>query len=220
MRLSVRERALMLALWCCAASPRALAAAVTVDDAEHGFRFTTPAGYADYPEGRGPGVLHVFAHGKPDEPSFSLIRIHALGGTIDRSPIIKETVERAAHESVRGTGVELLRFDYRKIAWKGFELDEVVSFIDAGGDRKLLTMTTQVPLRKQALQLVILGPAAEEARVGADLRALLGSIEGKSNWLSDYERGEKLGRLVGFAVVALGALVFIVFMIRRRRAQA
>src|SRR6266542_1650749 len=137
MRLSVRGpsvRCLMVALFCCAASPRALAAGATVDDAEHGFRFTVPAGYVDYPEGRGPGVLHVFAHGTPDEPSFSLIRIHALGGTIDRQPIIKETVERAAHQSVRGTGVEILRFDYRKIAWKGFELDEVVSFVDAGGD--------------------------------------------------------------------------------------
>ncbi len=210
----------MVALFCCAASPRALAAGATVDDAEHGFRFTVPAGYVDYPEGRGPGVLHVFAHGTPDEPSFSLIRIHALGGTIDRQPIIKETVERAAHQSVRGTGVEILRFDYRKIAWKGFELDEVVSFVDAGGDKKLLTMTTQVPLRKQALQLIILGPAAEEARVGADLQALLGSIDGKSNWLSDYERGEKLGRLVGVAVVAIGGLIFLVWLIRRRRAQA
>jgi hypothetical protein len=211
-------RCLLVALFSCTAAHHALAAAgTTVDDSAHGFRFNVPAGYVDYPEGRAPGVLHVFAHGSPDDPTFSLVRIQALGGTIDRKPLVRETVERAAHASVRGAGVELTRFDYRKVPWKGFELDEVVTWIAAPGDKQLLTMTTQVPLRKEAVQLIMLGPAAEEARVGADLRALLGSIDGESNWLSDAERSEKLGFVVGLVCGGIAGIALVFWLLRRRR---
>src|SRR4051812_6866007 len=89
-----------------------------IHDAAHGFSFTVPSGYADYPAGRAPGVLYAFTRGNPGDPSFTLIRIEAMGGIIGRGPLVRETVERAARDSVRGTGVELTQFDYRKAKWK------------------------------------------------------------------------------------------------------
>jgi hypothetical protein len=212
-------RRMLAPLMICATAHAALAAATgTIHDAERGFSFAVPAGYAEYPEGRAPGVLHSFARGRLGDPSFAVLRVQALGGTIDRAPLVRETVERAARNSVGGTGVELVGFDYRKMKWNAFDLEVVVTQA-VNGDRKVVTLGTQVPLAKEAIQLYFMGPATDEAKLVDDLQTTLGSLEGRSNWLTDDERDERLGRAVGMVVGAVGGLA-LVWWWRRRRARS
>lgn len=203
----MRTHPLILAipLLVCALAGSALAApGATVSDPEHGFTLVVPEGYVDYPEGKPPNMLYAFARGNPDDASFGILQLQALGGTIGREPLIRSTVERAARDSVKNAGIEIEGFDYRKIAWKGFELELVVTKIH-GGDKHLVTLSTQVPLAKQALQIGMSGPAADEARLAGEMQALVASVEGKSSWLTDGERSERLGTAVGVIVgVALG----------------
>ena len=113
--------------------------------------------------------------------------------SISREGVIRETVERAAKESVAGTGITISRFDYRKTRWKSFDLDLVVTSA-ANEGRELVILGTQLPLATDAIQINLLGPAADEPRLLADLEELLGSFEGKSNWLTDKERSERMGK--------------------------
>jgi len=52
-----------------------------------------------------------------------------------------------------------------------------------------LVLVTQVPLRREAVQLFLSGPADQETRGQALLSETLASLEGESNWLSTSERG-------------------------------
>jgi hypothetical protein len=213
-------RRLIAPLVLCLTAPAALAATGgTIADAENGFSFAVPDGYADYPEGAAPGVLHSFARGKPDDASFAVIRIQAMGGTIGREPLVRETVERAARQTASASGVEITGFDYRKVKWKDFELDLVLTRL-TNGDKKLVTLATPVPLAKQAIHVVLMGPAGDEAGLVANLQAILRSLDGRSNWLSDAERSERLGRLVGLVVGAIGGVAIVVWWRRRKRAQS
>ena len=76
--------------------------------------------------------------------------------------------------------------------WKAFDLELMVTQA-AGGGRQFVILGVQVPLAKEAIQLNLLGPAAEEARLLGDLQAILSSLDGPSSWLTGEERAERLG---------------------------
>ena len=77
-----------------------------------------------------------------------------------------------------------------------------------------------MPLAKEAIQITLAGPAGDEARLVADLQTVLGSLEGKSNWLTDADRSERLGRVAGSVIgVALG-VALVVYLLRRRRRRS
>ncbi len=193
-------------------------AVAPIMDRGHGFSFTPPDGYAPFPAGlAGPHVIQSFMRGQP-EGAFGYLRIETMGGTIDRgSKLDPAIVERAARDSVKDTGVELGRFEYRKTKWKSFTLDLVVTYLSRDG-RALMTLGTQVPLRHDAIQLELLGPAADEKLLLGELQSILTSLDGESSWLTDEERGERLGRAIGLPVGVAIAVAFILFW-RRRRAR-
>jgi hypothetical protein len=128
-------------------------------------------------------------------------------------------VEKAAEESVRGTGVELVKFEYRQTRWQGLELDLLVTQAKREG-RGILTLSTQVPLAKEAVQINMAGSAEDGTRLLADLQTVLGSLQGKSNWLTDEQRSEQLGRMIGTIASALGGAILILVLMRRVRRKA
>jgi hypothetical protein len=77
-----------------------------------------------------------------------------------------------------------------------------------------------VPHANLGVQVQIVGPAADEARLRQELDAFLAGLDGKSSWLSDAERSEKLGTLVGGAVGVLLAVGFALWWSRRKRPTA
>ena len=192
----------------------------TVSDARRGFSFTLPEGYVENPGGtREPKLNLAFAHGEAGTPGFAMLQVASLGGTIGRGKLDHKIVERSARDAVRGSGVEITKFEYRHAKWQSFELELLVTHFDKDG-QALITLSTQVPLAKEAIQLNLAGPVEDEARLLADFQKVLASFQGKSNWLTAAERGERLGRsagtIVGF-VAGVAAVVFLFLRQRRRR---
>jgi hypothetical protein len=209
-----------LVLLIAATLARPLAAASTVSDSKRAFSFTLPEDYVENPGGtHEPKLSLAFARGEAGEPGFAMLQVAALGGTIGRGKLDPKIVERAAHDSVRGSGVEITNFEYRQAKWQGFELELLVTRLKREG-QALLTLGTQVPLAKEAIQINLAGSEADEARLLADFQTVLASFEGKSNWLTDAERSERLGKGAGTIVGFVAGLAAVVFFLLRQRRRA
>src|SRR2546423_10769069 len=100
-------------------------------------------------------------------------------------------------------------------------------FADAGGLKTLTTqagqpvfvLVAQVPLRKEAVQLSVAGPADQAGRGQSILEATLASLEGETNWLTSAERSGRLGTIAGWWIrIAVAAIAILAW--RKRRAQA
>lgn len=192
------------------------AQAAAVHDLKGEFSFTLPGGYELFVQERQPpNLLYSYSRGKPGDGSFAILQLTSMGGTIGREELVRETAERAAHESVQGTGIVLTHFEYRKTRWKGFALDLTVTSAKHEGHEQVILATT-VPLAKGAVQINLLGPAADEPRLLAELEELLGTFEGKTNWLTSRERSERLGGVVGLGG---GVVIALAVGLRRRRRQ-
>jgi hypothetical protein len=175
-----------------------------------------PEGYVEYPDGVAGPVVQAYARGKPEDPNFAVVQVQKLGGTIGRGSLDHEDVETAARNSVQGTGLEVKGFEYRKLRWKSFDLELVLTRL--GGARDLVNLSVAVPLAEEAIAVRVTGPAVEEPALARDLQTVVASIDGKSNWLSDGERSEKLGRLVGAIVGGAIGLGGLLWWRRRQRA--
>jgi hypothetical protein len=201
--------------------------AAATEDAAHGFSFTAPEGYAAAPMGTDAATLHSFARGATGGGSWGVFVISSLGGTIGQeSKLHPEIVEQAAREAGADSGIVSAHFEYRKVKWGAFDLELVVSQASGNG-QQLVSLATQVPLERGAVQVQFVGPAAEEGRLSSDLRALLDSLHGKSNWLSEADRDRQLGERVGMGVglvfggcVLPGAALLVVWLVVRKRREA
>src|SRR5439155_1233381 len=76
-------------------------------------------------------------------------------------------------------GTQLVSFK-----WKAFDLQGLRSLASQQGGEQAFVLVTQVPLRREAVQLFLSGPADQEARGQALLSETLASLEGESNWLT------------------------------------
>jgi hypothetical protein len=200
-----------------AAHARPAAAGPSVDASALGFTFTLPDGFEN-PAGAAAGASSgmAFKRGQPAVGSFAILEIVPMAGTIGPGKLNRPMVEESARASLRAANATATDFDYRTARWKTFDLELVVAHV-AKGNQRLVTLTTQVPLARQAVQVNLLGPAADEARLLGEIQSVLGSLDGRSSWLSDAERSERLGRLVGFLIGGLGILAVAVVVLRRRK---
>jgi hypothetical protein len=83
----------------------------------------------------------------------------------------------------------------------------------------LVTLSTQVPLAKEALQINLAGQAEDEAKLLADFQAVLASLEGKCSWLTDAEGSRRLGFNVGVISGAVAGVAVVIFLALRRRSK-
>lgn len=206
----------------------ALATAEVLDDVPHGFSLTVPPGYAALPVGEDPSTLHRFGRGTPGQGPYGLFVVSALGGALPQGRVLqREVVERTARAAAAKSGRAIERFEYRTTPWGAFALETVVSEV-SGADTKVVTLATQVPLAAGAVQVMVLGPAADEATLASEHAALLAALKGPTNWLTvaeqqareDEARGAALGFGLGLLVVGAGAgLVTLAVVVRRARAR-
>ncbi len=83
---------------------------------------------------------------------------------------------------------------------------------------KVVTFGAQVPLAGEAVQVVAVALARDEAQVRSEIISIVESIEGQSNWLSDSERASRLFPAIGALVGAI-VLLALLFRFRRRRGR-
>lgn len=105
------------------------------------------------------------------------------------------------------------------VRWNGLDIDAIRTDTAQAGT-PITVYTAQVPLRKEAIQMVVAGPTARATETLATLNSVLGSLKGETNWLSSSARAGRLGTIVGWVVgIAIGLLI-VRMVVTRRRVQS
>jgi len=180
--------------------------AAQVRNAELGYSFTLPEGFTDFSEARTQkDVVGSWSEDTPVSANGALVLIVGrMRGTLPREVMRQEDIPATT---------QVVSFK-----WKGFDINGLRTLASQQGKR-VFVLIAQVPLRKEAVQLSVGGPADQETRGQAIMQATLASLEGETNWLTSAERAGRLGTAaawwIGIAVAAIAILAW-----RKRRAQA
>lgn len=168
---------------------------------ELGYRFTLPDGFVPLPAARAQAdVVDCWTEGSGG----LLLCVQRLHGTLGREGMRQADLPGPA---------QLVHFK-----WRGFDLDGVRTDTAESGN-PIVIFAAQVPLRREAIQLIVSGPRDQAARVEAVLTATLTSLEGETNWLTPEQRSGRMGNIVGVAI-GLGLVLIVARMLRARRAAA
>ena len=146
----------------------------TVTDPTLGFTLKLSSDFMPRPDlvGATPDIVHAFQYGETTDDGIAvLLLIEKLGGVIGGERLKKQDMPP------RFTGKLFVT------TWQGFEIDgvevpETANGIDA------ITYNVQIPLKSEAIQVKLFGPADHEETLKPLLRQILDGLEGKSNWLS------------------------------------
>jgi len=175
-------------------------------NAELGYRFALPSGFTAFPEGRGQkDMVDCWSEATPVSAHGAMILcVQRMHGVLPREAMRQEDLP---------AGTQLVSFK-----WKAFDLQGLRSLASQQGGEQAFVLVTQVPLRREAVQLFLSGPADQEARGQALLSEALASLEGETNWLTSTERAGRLGTAAGWWIAIAVALIAVVVWKRRRAA--
>jgi hypothetical protein len=182
------------------------ARAEVIRDQKLEFTLTLPDGFADFPAGKEePGTIYSYLQGTPGTDDFAIVTIKPMGGTIGREALQKKDLPKIAG----------MKFDVRREKWKSFDIDVMFGTVRQEGIGVYVAVA-QVPLKREAIQVVVAGPEARRADVPALLRTLLASLDGPSNWLTDAERATRVGKVAGGLVAALAFAGWLIWLSLRK----
>ncbi len=139
----------------------------------------------------------------------AFVGIQRLGGTIGRRPPVMPAEIKNARES--------------KIRWKLHDLD-VLSRQITMFDETVESVVVQVPLKDEAIQLIVIVPVEKKATALPILVQFLNGLDGPSNWgklMTDTDRRELhqiAGVSLGIAVLVVVAFSVVEIVGRRRQA--
>jgi hypothetical protein len=204
------HRCITVGVVVCMASLWAQAQTIYMDPAGN-FRLTMPSGFVS---GQKPPQL-MFMYTMPPrqgDPPFSL---WAQGlGDLDiphRLPNAQEKAEiRQGIRTELPPGLTLLDVTVSQRTWKDVPIN-VIEATMSGPGGSMVTMTAQVPLKGQAINLVSAGPAKD--RVNQYLQQALNGLEGQSSWFppparlsNQSEKSYSIALLIIMGLVFLGGL--------------
>ncbi|MCA8910328.1 MAG: hypothetical protein KDB82_01380 [Planctomycetes bacterium] len=188
--------------------------AAAIHDRHYNFDAELPPGFQAWPADQpliSIKTIHAFYKGDlTDDQPDTLIGIEHLGGVIGRERLDVAKIPGlppGSHAKVE------------EAKWKSFDINVLVVHMVRNGIQ-IATVSAQVPLVPEAIQIHVAGPVETEPQLRGYLRYVLDSLKGESNWLSTSER---LGRLVGgisTLVVVIGAVAGVIIIARRRRSPA
>ena len=184
----------------------ATAARSQVRNAELGYALTLPEGFTDFPAARSQkDVVDAWTETAPASANGALVLLVArMHGVLPREAMRQEDVP---------ANTQVVSFK-----WKGFDVGGLKT-LTTQGVQPVFVLVAQVPLRKEAVQLSVAGPADQEARGQSIMEATLASLEGETNWLTSTERAGRLGTAAGWWI-GIAVAVIAVLAWRKRRAQA
>ena len=174
--------------------------------AELGYRFALPSGFTAFPEGRAQkDMADCWSEATPVSAHGAMILcVQRMHGVLPREEMRQEDLPATT---------QLVSFK-----WKEFDLQGLRALASQQGGEQAFVLVTQVPLRREAVQLFLSGPADQEARGQALLSETLASLEGESNWLTSTERAGRLGTAAGWWIAIAVAVVAVLVWKRRRAA--
>jgi len=177
-----------------------------VKNAELGYSLTLPEGFTDFPEARTQkDVVDAWSEATPASANGAVVILVArMHGTLPREAMRQEDVP--ANTQVVG------------FKWKAFDISGLKTLTTQQG-KPVFVLVAQMPLRKEAVQLTVAGPADQAARGQAIMEATLASLEGESNWLTSTERAGRLGTAAGWWI-GIAVAVIAVLAWRKRRARS
>ena len=174
-------------------------------NAELGYRFALPSGFTAFPEARSQtDMVDCWSEATPVSAHGAMILcVQRMHGVLPREAMRPQDLPATT---------QLVSFK-----WKEFDLQGLRSLVSPQGGEQAFVLVAQVPLRREAVQLFLSGPADQEARGQALLSETLASLEGESNWLTSTERAGRLGTAAGWWIgIALAVIAVLVW--KRRRA--
>jgi len=187
------------------------ARAYDLNDSELHFTLNLPPGFIRAPQfvGVRPNIVHAFTRGTVaggTTPGM-LILIEKLGGTISREHLTMDKLPPGSKTRIFTT------------KWQGFDVD-VCEVPEIAGSTPVLTYNAQIPLRSQAIQVKVFGPASRKKELNAILTATVAGLQGESNWvaLGGTQLSESGYRtlLLGITIVSVvGGLVGFWLMMSR-----
>jgi hypothetical protein len=177
-----------------------------VRNAELGYSLTLPEGFTDFPEARSQkDVVDSWSEATPVSANgalvFLVVRMH---GILPREAMRQEDVP---------ANTQVVSFK-----WKGFDVSGLRTQASQAG-KPVFVLVAQVPLRPEAVQLSVAGPADQETRGQAIMEATLASLEGETNWLTSTERAGRLGNIAGWWI-GIAVAVIAILAWRKRRARS
>lgn len=180
-------------------------------DEELNFSVYIPDSFNEYSEGKiNPNILYSFMktdiNGEPE----LMINIERLGGTIGREPLRKDV------ELIKDILPEGSTVDIYETTWREFTIQGMVSNAMING-MPVYTNAVQLPLKGEAVQIIVGGPQAAQAAIDATSKELIKSFEGKSNWLTEDERIESLFEGVGKFFILAVLVIFWIYNSRKKR---
>jgi hypothetical protein len=157
-----------------------------------------------------PTLLHAYVRRNPPDETPVFILVEKLKGVIGREQL--STSKAPKNPSVR----------IFTIPWNNFTIDafEVPETIDGN---ECVTFNAQVPLKPNAIQLSVFGPASRNAELLLLLKETVALIQGPSNWIgsllpvfiSDSSSYGTALLVVAFAAIAIGLVVLWIAMRRK-----
>jgi len=177
-----------------------------VRNAELGYSLTLPDGFTDFPAARSQkDVVDAWSETTPASANGALVLLVArMHGVLPREALRQQDVP---------ANTQVVSFK-----WKGFDVSGLKTLTTQAG-QPVFVLVAQVPLREEAVQLSVAGPADQEVRGQSIMEATLASLEGETNWLTSAERSGRLGRAAGLWIgIAVAAIAILAW--RKRRAQS
>jgi hypothetical protein len=169
-----RLPAVLAAVACVAATP--------IHDRDLKFRAVVPDGFEPNAEDAGDtDLLYSFVRPPKDgSGARTVVRIKRMRGLLP--PDLP----------MAGFTREGQRFEVAPEPWGPHTLRRARTVMEVGG-RRVVVLNVQVPLKPEAIAVVVGGGEADEADLLALLRGVLASVEGESNWSADGSGGEAAG---------------------------
>jgi hypothetical protein len=175
-----------------------------VTNSRFGFTINIPNEFQDFPEGKiRPETIYSFIRPTLTSQRDLTIHVERLRGTIGREPLPPDGANALKQTLPPGSTVEVYRSQWNKFQVEGVELKMPHENIN------VISRSAQIPLKKEAIQVVVTGPSIADSEISNVLKNLLGSLQGQSNWLTNSERVFLALHALKELVVAIIIAVFI-----------
>lgn len=174
---------LLVVTWLACCLPGIAVAGEKITNDKLGFDLILLDGFVEAPEilETQPNILHGFRLGDPedDEPDVYVV-IEKLLGTLPRTRMRKEDLPDFNGHLIRPK-------------WQGYDVNGVAIVEEVEG-WTLITYNVQIPLKRGAIQVKLIGPKEREAELSQLLDQVLANLTGESNWQGLAETSSDFGR--------------------------